>query len=533
VAVTSPTETEVLAAAELDRRVALETKRRRTFAIISHPDAGKTTLTEKLLLYGKAIVTAGSVRAKGDRRQTVSDWMDIEKERGISIASTVLRFDHRDTHINLVDTPGHGDFSEDTYRVLTAVDAALMVIDAAKGIEARTLKLFEICRARNIPLLTFVNKCDRPSLAPLELLDQIEQAIGIRPTPATWPIGAGPSFQGVANRTTKIARLFERTERGATRSGEHTIPLAEMEQTDDVRAAADEMGLLDAVGADVDAESFLAGASSPMFFGSALWGFGIGEMLDAVVDLAPAPSPVDAANGRPRAIDEPFSAFVFKVQSNMDARHRDRVAFLRICSGRFERGMQLTRARGERTFAAAHVHDVFGRERSTLEEAFPGDIIGLANARDLRLGDTVYAEPPVIFPTIPTFAPELFAVARNLDATRAKQFRSGLQHMDEEGVIQVLRHPDRGDQAPVLGAVGELQFQVFQARLEREFDTRIELSRLSYTLSKETDEEGAVVAARLPRLDVLRRENNSIVVLFPNEFVYHQVVRDHPDLVLR
>ncbi|MEX0991438.1 MAG: peptide chain release factor 3 [Actinomycetota bacterium] len=516
-----------------DHDVPEEAKRRRTFAIISHPDAGKTTLTERLLLHGHAITAAGSVRARPGRRSTTSDWMQIERDRGISIASTVLRFEHRGTVINLVDTPGHEDFSEDTYRVLTAVDAALMVIDGANGVEERTLRLFEVCRERGTPLLTFVNKCDRPCLPPLELLDRIQEAIGIAPTPVTWPIAQGREFQGVAIRHTQTVRRFDRTSAGAI-AGERLVNEADLDRRDpDIAAALEEVALLDAVGADLDRPSFLEGRSTPTYFGSALMGFGVGDVLDAVVDLAPAPSPVHDTAGVPRELEAPFSGFVFKVQSNMDARHRDRVAFIRVCSGRFARGMALTRSRGNTRFLANHVHDVFGRGRSTLDEAFPGDVIGLSNARDLRLGDTVFAADPVAFPAPRAFTPELFAEARNVDPQRSKQFRSGLAFLDEEGVVQVLRHQDRGDQLPVLGAIGDLQFQIFQARMEQEFDTRVELTRLPPKVARSTDRASESILATIPRLEVLRRSSGEALALFPSTFIIDQVRREFPDLVLR
>src|SRR4051794_32796680 len=358
-----------------------EAARRRTFAIISHPDAGKTTLTEKFLLYAGALQRAGAVKARDGRRSATSDWMELERQRGISISSTVLQFPYRDHVINLLDTPGHRDFSEDTYRVLAGVDAVVMVLDTAKGIESQTLKLFEVCRARRLPVLTFLNKYDRPGREPLELLDEIEAQIGLRPTPVTWPVGIAGDLRGVVDRRSGEYIRFARTDRGASLSPEELVPtdVAAAEEGQAWLTAQDEVGLLDAIGADVDVPSFLAGDSTPVFVGSALTNFGVRMLLDAVVDLAPPPAPRIDVKDEPRPLDSSFSGFVFKVQANMDPSHRDRLAFARICSGRFERGMVLTHGRTGKPFATKYAHQVFGQERETVEEAFPE--IGRASCR--------------------------------------------------------------------------------------------------------------------------------------------------------
>ncbi|HET9769995.1 MAG TPA: peptide chain release factor 3, partial [Acidimicrobiia bacterium] len=402
-----------------------EAARRRTFAIISHPDAGKTTLTEKFLLYSGAVAEAGAVKARAGRRSATSDWMALEQQRGISITSTVLQFAYRGHVVNLLDTPGHRDFSEDTYRVLAAVDAAVMVLDVARGVEPQTLKLFEVCRARNVPVLTFLNKCDRPGRDPLELLDEIEDLIGLRPTPVTWPVGDPGDFRGVIDRRTGEFVRFTRSVRGTTTALEETVDAerAAAEEGEPFIRARDESELLRAVGADLDLDTFLAGESSPLFVGSALTNFGVRHVLDAVVDLAPAPSARVDRDGAPRRIDAPFSGFVFKVQANMDRSHRDRLAFVRVCSGRFERGMTVVREATGRPFATKYATSVFGADRDTIDEAWPGDVIGLVNATELRIGDTLYAAQPVAYPAIPSFAPELFSQASPRDSSRFKQFR--------------------------------------------------------------------------------------------------------------
>src|SRR4051794_19199149 len=370
-----------------------EAARRRTFAIISHPDAGKTTLTEKFLLYGGALnAGAGAVKAREGRRSATSDWMDLEKQRGISITSTVLQFPYRDCVVNLLDTPGHRDFSEDTYRVLAAADAAVMVLDAAKGIEPQTLKLFEVCKARQMPLLTYINKWDRPGLDALALLDQIDEKIGVTAAPVTWPVGIAGDFRGVIDRTTGRFVRFTRTARGATEAPEEIVEpdRALAEEGDAWTTARDEVELLSTMGLDHDQELFLGGELSPTFFGSAITNFGVRLLLDAVIDLAPPAGPRRVDQGVARPLDAPFSGLGFKVQANMDKAHRDRIAFLRVCSGRFERGMVVTHASTGKPFATKYAHTVNGSERETLDEAYPGDVVGLVNATDVRVGDTLY-----------------------------------------------------------------------------------------------------------------------------------------------
>ena len=508
--------------------------RRRTFAIISHPDAGKTTLTEKFLLYAGVVADAGAVKARAGRRSATSDWMEMEQKRGISISSTALSFEYRGHQLNLLDTPGHRDFSEDTYRVLSAVDAVVMVLDSAKGIEPQTLKLFEVCRAQRLPVITFLNKYDRPGREPLELLDEIEAQIGLRPTPATWPVGLSGEFRGVIDRRVSDFVRFTRTVRGTAIAPEEIVDPARAatEEGADWERATDETGLLDAIGADVDPDSFLAGESTPVFVGSALTNFGVRHVLDAVVDLAPAPHPrVDIA-ATPRPIDADCSAFVFKVQANMDRSHRDRIAFVRVCSGRFERGMVLTCARTGKPFATKYASTVFGAERTTIEEAFPGDVVGLVNAAGLHIGDSLFASSPVTFPPIPRFSPEVFASARPLDTGKVKQFRKGLAQLDEEGVVQVLRDPDMGDSAPILAAVGQLQFDVFADRLDVEFNAPIEVLSAPYESIRLTDADSAHRLREIGGIRVMARGDGHLVALFESRYRLQRIESDEPELVL-
>ena len=515
--------------------VAAEAARRRTFAIISHPDAGKTTLTEKFLLYGGALTKeAGAVKARQDRRSATSDWMALEQQRGISITSTVLQFPYRDCVINLLDTPGHRDFSEDTYRVLTAADAAVMVLDSAKGIEPQTLKLFEVCRERGIPLLSFLNKWDRPGRDGIELLDEIEAQIGLQPAPVTWPVGFAGDFRGVIDCRDRSYTKFTRTAHGSTIAPEEDVDpeRAAADEGDAWTTAIDEVDLFEATGQTLDMELFLGGEQTPTFVGSAMTNFGVRKLLDAVVDLVPAPSARPTVGDGPRPVDAPFAGFVFKVQANMDPAHRDRIAFLRVCSGRFERGMVVTHGPTGKPFATKYAHQVSGQERETMDEAFPGDVVGLVNATDVRVGDTLYVGEPVEFPPIPAFAPEHFSVARTKDTGRFKQFRRGIAQMDEEGVVQVLRDPDIGDQAPILAAVGPMQFEVVQYRLENEFGAPVELSTTAYQVARRTDPESRDKLRAMRGVDVLERSDGALIALFESTYWLDRLESEEPDLTL-
>jgi peptide chain release factor 3 len=528
--------TEVEKRSGSDGVVRNEAARRRTFAVISHPDAGKSTLTEALALHAAAINSAGAVHGKAGRRGVTSDWMAMEKDRGISITSAALKFDYDGHVLNLLDTPGHADFSEDTYRVLEAVDCAIMLLDSAKGLEPQTLKLFDVCRSRHVPVVTFVNKWDRPGREPLELLDEIEQRIGLRPTPVNWPVGIAGDFRGLIERATGEYTAYTRTPGGAQRALETVF-----KDPDEARAregaaydaAVEEIELLDEIGSEVDLESFLAGQSSPVLFGAALSNIGVRRLLDSMCALAPAPTPRVSVDGEPRPVEAPFAGLVFKVQANMDPAHRDRVAFVRVASGRFERGMVLTHAATGRPFATKYAQAMFGQERETVEVAYPGDVIGLVNATALRPGDTLYADVPVAFPPIPSFAPEHFGVVRCKDAGKYKQFRRGIDQLDTEGVVQILSSDLRGDQAPVLAAVGPLQFDVVLHRLEHEFGARSELAPLDYTIARLTDEAGLAELAGLRGAEVLtRRLDGALLALFADKWRLNAIQRDHPSLKL-
>jgi peptide chain release factor 3 len=514
---------------------AAEARRRRTFAIISHPDAGKTTLTEKFLLYGGALgAEAGAVKAREGRRSATSDWMALEQQRGISITSTALQFPYRDCVVNLLDTPGHRDFSEDTYRVLAAADGAVMVLDAAKGIEPQTLKLFEVCRDRGLPLISFLNKWDRPGREHLELLDEIEQQIGLVCSPVTWPVGIAGDFRGVIDRRSGTYVRFTRVARGATMAPEEVVDAerAASEEGEAWVAAQEELAFVDGVMPAYDRKAFLAAEQTPVFFGSALTNFGVRLLLDAVVDEIPPPSPRDDVDGHPRPLDAGFSGFVFKVQANMNPAHRDRIAFIRVCSGRFERGMVLSHQRTGKPFATKYAHQLFGQERATIEEAYPGDVVGLVNATEVRVGDTLYDGDAVEYPRLPSFAPTHFARARVKDTGRFKQFRKAIAQLDEEGVVQVLRDRDLGDQEPVLAAVGPMQFDVAMWRLEHEFNAPTNLSHTSYSVCRRTDEASAATLRAMRGVTVLSRSDGVLLALFESPYWLDRLAADHPELTL-
>jgi len=514
--------------------VPAEVARRRTFAVISHPDAGKSTLTEALALHAKMISEAGAIHGKAGRRSTVSDWMEMEKARGISVTSTALQFTYRDAVINLVDTPGHADFSEDTYRVLTAVDAAVMLIDAAKGLEPQTLKLFQVCRHRGIPVITVINKWDRPGQAPLELMDEIEHRIGLRTTPLLWPVGIAGDFRGLLDRTSGDYIRFTRTAGGAHIAPEELMDAeaAATREGVDWSNAVEESELLSISGADHDQTDFLAGRTSPVIFGSAMLNFGVRQLLDTLVELAPPPGARADVDGAPREVTAPFSAVVFKVQAGMDSAHRDRLAYIRVCSGTFERGMVVTNAATGKPFTTKNAQSVFGRDRSTVDTAFPGDVVGLVNALTLRPGDTLYTEQPVRFPPIPSFAPEHFAVLRAESAGKYKQFRRAVDQLDSEGVVQVLRNEVRGDASPVLAAVGPMQFEVVAARMRSEFDVEAKMEHLGYALARRTDEESAAELNRQRGIEVFTRTDGAILALVSDKWRLQYIQKELPKLTL-
>lgn len=516
-----------------DPRLAAETSRRRTFAIISHPDAGKTTLTEKLLLYGGAIHMAGAVKSRKASRHAVSDWMKMEQERGISITSSVLQFDYRGRRLNLLDTPGHADFSEDTYRVLAAVDCAVMLVDHAKGVEDRTRKLFEVCRMRGIPVLTFINKCDREGIEPLQLLDEIGNALGIQCAALNWPVGSGREFVGVAVRGADEVLLFGEG-RGTElvqfeRVGRHSDHIPES-----LRARLHEdLELLDGAGEPFDGTRFLAGKQTPVFFGSALTNFGVEPFLTAMVDLAPPPRPRPGLGARDPE-DPDFSGFVFKIQANMNPRHRDRVAFIRVQSGRFERGMAVQLHRTGETIRLAKPHSFLASERVEVEEAWPGDVIGLFDPGVLRIGDTLYQGEDVEYAGIPRFAPEHFGRIKLKDPLKRKHLQSGLQQLSQEGAIQLFIRPDIGEQDPYLGAVGQLQFEVLLHRLENEYGTKAVLDPAPFRYARWIGGDPAGLAWLRARRDYVLVEDRHgrPVVLAESLWPLQYALRENPGLVL-
>jgi peptide chain release factor 3 len=533
---------------------AREIARRRTFAIISHPDAGKTTLTEKFLLYGNAIHLAGAVTARKNQRATTSDWMELEQQRGISISSTVLQFDYGGFAVNLLDTPGHKDFSEDTYRVLTAVDAALMVIDAAKGVEAQTRKLFEVCRRRGVPIFTFMNKCDRPIRNPLELLDELEQVLGLQSSPVVWPLGSGPDFRGVFDRRTRQVHLFERVPGGAYHAPVNVTSLGDpavREKLNDYtyHEVTEQLAMLDGAGHPYDLPAVQAGRQTPVYFGSAVNNFGIQLLLDGFLRDSVPPAPrrsvsvalpgaPQSSSAREIAVDEPrFSGFIFKIQANMDPKHRDRIAFLRVCSGKFERDMVVTHQRTGRQVRLSSSHKLFGQERETVNEAWPGDVVGLVGHGEFGIGDTLADDRGIVFDEIPRFPPEVFTYISNPNAGDAKKYRAGVEQLLQEGVVQAFtaRHAPTG--STLLAAVGPLQFEVVQWRLQSEYGAESRLSPTPWTLLRWLEPHPALAnpAALVVATGVSFGADKfgQPVVFFPNDWTMRYFVEKNPELQLR
>ena len=529
---------------------AVEARRRRTFAIISHPDAGKSTLTEALALHAHVINEAGAVHGKAGRKATVSDWMEMEQARGISVSSTALQFEYlpqgskgaegdgQPYVINLVDTPGHSDFSEDTYRVLTAVDGALMLIDAAKGLEPQTLKLFRVCKSRNIPIITVVNKWDRPGKSPLELLDEIAEEIDLTPTPIFWPVGIAGDFHGLARldadgMPTEYIE-FTRTAGGSTIAPEeHFTPEeAVQQQGDNWTTAAEESTLLAEMGQVHDEELFLAGATSPVIFASAKLNFGVHQILDSIVNLAPHPAGREDVNDVFHDLDDDFSAVIFKVQAGMDSAHRDRLAFMRVVSGEFERGMVVTHAQTKKPFTTKYALTVFGRDRETVETAYPGDVVGLVNALGLAPGDTLYKGKKAQYPPIPAFAPEHFATLRAASLSKYKQFRKAVDELGAEGVVQILTNDLRGESNPVMAAVGVLQFEVVQARMRAEYNVETVIENIPYTVARKTDAESADELGRQRGVEIFTRQDGELIALISDKWRLNYLQKELPDLTL-
>jgi peptide chain release factor 3 len=512
--------------------------RRRNFAIISHPDAGKTTLTEKLLLYGGAIQQAGAVKAKGEQRKVTSDWMELEKQRGISITSTVLQFDYAGSTVNLLDTPGHQDFSEDTYRTLAAADNAVMLEDAAKGLEPQTRKLFEVCRLRRVPIFTFINKMDRPGREPLELIDEIESELGLTCWPVNWPIGSGDRFRGVIDRRSKDVILFQRAERGKQAGERHLAAgdpaLADLVEPELLATALEELELLDGAGAELDLELVHAGELSPVFFGSAMTNFGVRPFLDAFLELAQRPVARTSHDGPVDPLRPEFSGFVFKLQANMDPRHRDRIAFVRVCSGHFEKDMTVRHARSGRSIRLSRPQKLFGQDREVVEDAYPGDVIGLNNPGMFAIGDTLYVGQKVEYEGIPCFSPEIFAWLRNPNPSAFKAFRKGVNELREEGAVQVLYDTDASKRDPILAAVGQLQLEVVQYRLENEYGVPTRLEPLGFSVARWVSGgwDALEAVGRLFNCKTVRDAWDRPVLLFKNDWNLNQLNADHPDLGL-
>jgi peptide chain release factor 3 len=521
------------------REIAREVARRRTFAIISHPDAGKTTLTEKLLLYGGAVREAGAVRAQKSARYATSDWLAIEKQRGISVSSSVLQFEHRGARVNLLDTPGHRDFSEDTYRTLVAADAAVMLIDAAKGVEAQTRKLFEVCRLRHIPIFTFVNKMDRQGREPLDLLSEIEEVLGIDAVPMNWPIGMGSEFRGVYDRRDRCALLFEGGHHGTLQVEETRV--AGEPDSERVRAAmgpfatsvVDSLELLEGAGAAFDPELVARGLQSPTFFGSALTNYGVLPFLDRFLELAPPPSARTSTRGPIDPVAHPFSGFVFKIQANMDPDHRDRVAFLRVCSGHFVRGETAQHVRSGKPVRLTRSTLLQAQEREIVDEAYPGDVVGLFDPGVFRIGDTLSVEGDFAFDGIPSFSPEHFSRVEVALVLNRKALSKGLSQLSQEGVVQIFAEPGSGSAAMILGAVGPLQFEVLQHRLQAEYGVALKLTPLPYQLARWPHEGFDPDAFRYSEsVKIVEDRDHRPVLLFRTTWNLDMTRQKNPDLVL-
>lgn len=509
----------------LDPAIATETARRRTFAIISHPDAGKTTLTEKLLLYGGAIGLAGSVTANKRQRDTSSDWMELEKKRGISISSTVLQFDYDGYRLNLLDTPGHRDFSEDTYRVLMAVDSVVMVIDSGKGIETQTRKLFEICRKRGIPIFTFMNKLDRPSRPLLGLIDELESVLHLKAYPINWPLGNGPDFKGVYDRRFKEVHMFERVARGAYRAPVSVHDLSdpfvkENLQENLYREVVEELDILDATQGHLDLKEVLAGKQTPVFFGSAANNFGVELLLRGFLEFSTGPSPRKSNNGLVPVEHADFSAFVFKVQTNMNPMHRDKVVFVRICSGKFTRNIMVKNARTGAEIKLSDSHNIFGRDREIVNEAYPGDIVGFVTKNDLRIGDTITEDPNIVYEGMPRFAPESFAFLENISVSSNKAFRKGMDHLLAENIVQTFQLKTPKNSMPLLGAVGPLQYEVLQYRLKEEYGAPSNLVAMPWKILKWVQSHSyEQLLPILPNGGALALDDlDRLVILFPSDW---------------
>ncbi len=512
-----------------------QVEKRRTFAIISHPDAGKTTLTEKLLLFGGAIRMAGEVKGRKAKKFATSDWMQIEKERGISVTSSAMQFDYADHHINILDTPGHQDFSEDTYRTLTAADSAVMLLDSAKGVETQTIKLFKVCSQRGIPIFTFINKMDRYGKEPLELLEELERVLGIRSCPMNWPIGMGDEFSGIYDRQNNRIELYRQDgQRNFIYPDERGLEdpaIREIIGDSLYQKLCDDILLLDIAGDPFDLDKIRQGQLTPVYFGSAVNTFGVQTFLDEFLMLAPAPHAHMSNLGAVDPVKTAFSGFIFKIQANMNPAHRDRIAFMRICSGKFERGMTVNHVRTGKKIKLAQPQQFLAQDRDIIDVAYPGDIIGLHDPGTFRIGDTICAEGSFEFERMPEFPPEHFARAINMNAMKYKQFQKGVNQLVEEGTVQVFRTTDRTEDI-ILGVVGELQFEVFAYRLKAEYGADIKLQRLSYQLAKWVDSKMRIDISRLSNLSSIcvTDQDDRYVVLCENDFAMRWIEEQNPQL---
>lgn len=524
----------------MQRRVAQEAQRRRTFAIISHPDAGKTTLTEKILLYAGAIHLAGSVKGRRASRHAVSDWMQMEQERGISVTSSVLQFEYLQRALNLLDTPGHADFSEDTYRTLSAVDSCIMLIDHAKGVESRTRKLFEVCRLRGLPIVTFMNKLDREGQSPLALIDEVSQTLNLRVAPVNWPIGMGRAFRGVINIDTHAVTMFIAEGHGSKAATSKQTTLAAAVADGDIAASLaaqveEDLALLEAAGERYRPQAFADGSLSPVFFGSAMSNFGIEALLAFLAQHAVPPGARRLVpSGEVAPSDEQFTGFVFKIQANMNPRHRDRIAFVRVVSGCFRRNMQVQLGRTGQTLKLAKPHSFFAQERAIVDEAWPGDIIGLYDPGDLRIGDTLAEGRALSFAGIPRFAPEFFAQLQLEDPLKRKALDQGLRQLGHEGVIQLFYPDATGHKDTILGAVGMLQFEVLVERLKNEYRVHARLVPLSFKMARWVGGGDGAVAWLRERRDypLVKDRNGNDVVLAESPWSLQYAIKNAPGLEL-
>ncbi|UOQ45836.1 peptide chain release factor 3 [Halobacillus salinarum] len=508
-----------------------EMKKRRTFAIISHPDAGKTTMTEKMLLFGNLIRSAGTVKGKKSGKFATSDWMEIEKQRGISVTSSVMNFPYKDYQVNILDTPGHEDFSEDTYRTLTAVDSVVMIIDGTKGIEAQTIKLFKVCKMRGIPIFTFINKMDREGRDPFELMEEIEETLNIETYPITWPAGMGKRFLGVFDRNHEQFVHFTGNE------SEEYIPYSELDQRTDITEhaefsdAQDEMLLLEEAGDSFDMDKVLKGDQTPVFFGSALAPFGVETFFNTFIDMAPEPAPRRSTEGTVSPDHEEFSGFIFKIQANMNPQHRDRIAFVRVCSGKFERGMNVTLSRTGKTFKLAQSQQFVASSRGTVEEGYAGDIIGIYDPNVYRIGDTIVTgRRNFEYDELPQFPPELFKKVTAKNVMKAKQFKKGLEQLVQEGAIQLFKRYRFEDY--IIGAVGELQYEVFDYRMKNEYNVEIELTSIGERIPRWLKPEQVDESLFDERNMLVQDREGNPLVLFKNDFSLRWFIDKNPDIEL-